>query len=535
MDKDQISDENLSTMAAEAARCMDPELYEKGKDHYHHDRVKWVKVFGPRIYAAVSDGKMHTVTIHIDNFCQSTCTCPTKQRCEHIAAVFVYYYGPGLNLNGILPKSDFTASKKASPKNSTVRVKNPVPSVPVMEGPVALWYEYFEREYDRIRVSKKRYLQPYSAYFEGELYFLTRLYDEFSSGIAVHSSNWPSFSMGLYRSHSSLFFMAKLERQIKDVKHSYMDSYQIEKIEEGFLQAFTSTLSCKQREKYQHFFLKAVEVVREFLFQEKAPLFDWLLIYRLMCITIFDSQEWWKKETVYLEDVMMKLKHNEQSHYYAALGLASLKLAAGRAEDALTLLQKLKKKRMSDMLFYLEYLAGAKEWEKLLVWLRWLAPGVIKANPTVFEDVCEYCTLAAKDSNAGEEFMKLVRSWLPRSFEPYAGYLLEAGQFREWVELVMLHQEYTWGSINKSVLRHLESLAPAALIPLYHQWAAKLIEEKNRKSYQEAVRLLKKLRSLYNKQKLVKEWNTFISRLALRYPRMRAFQEELRKGKLISS
>ncbi len=98
----------------------------------------------------------------------------------------------------------------------------------------------------------------------------------------------------------------------------------------------------------------------------------------------------------------------------------------------------------------------------------------------------------------------------------------------------MIYQAYGRQSIKISALRHLESCEPAVLIPLYHQWAAKLIEEKNRSSYREAVRLLKKLRSLYNRQKMGKEWDTFISRLSLRFPRMRAFQEELRKGKLIS-
>lgn len=519
MYKDQISDRILSTMAAEAARCIDTELFEKGKDYYYHDRVKMAKVFGARIYAAVSDGKMHTVTIHIDNFSKSTCTCEKKHLCEHIAAVFFHYYEPGQMSNNVLPP---------------LQLKNPVPVVPVMGGPVALWYEYFEREYDRIRESKRRFLQQYAEYFEGELYFSARLFDDFIVGASVHSNDWPSCNKALYRFHSNLFFMARLEKQIKDVQPSYLDSYQIEKIEDGFMQALTSTLSCIQREEYQPFLQKAVEVVREHLFQGKTPLFDWLLIYRLMCVSLFDSHDRWKSETAYLEELMVRSEKNQQGYYYAALGLASLKMAAGRIDDALALLRKLKGKRIRDMLFYLEYFAKAKEWEKLLAWLRWLAPHVKKANPVVLEDICEYCILAAKNSKAGEEFIKLVRSWLPRSFDSYAGYLLEEDLFREWAELIMSYRGYTWENINKSVLRHLESRDPAALMPLYHQWAARLIEEKNRKSYQEAVKLLKKLRTVYNRQKMTREWNTFISSLASRYPRMRALQEELRKGKLIS-
>ncbi|MEG3071916.1 MAG: hypothetical protein RQM92_14715 [Candidatus Syntrophopropionicum ammoniitolerans] len=71
-------------------------------------------------------------------------------------------------------------------------------------------------------------------------------------------------------------------------------------------------------------------------------------------------------------------------------------------------------------------------------------------------------------------------------------------------------------------------------MPLYHQWAARLIDQRKRQSYIEAVRLLKKLRTLYNRQRMGKEWRAFISRLASHYPRLRALQDELRKGKLIS-
>lgn len=199
-----------------------------------------------------------------------------------------------------------------------------------MEGPVELWYEYFEREYDRIRESKRRYLQPYSEYFVGEFYLSASLLDDFTDGVSLHSGNWPSFNKALYRFHSNLFFMARLEKQVKDVKLSYLDSLQIEEIEDGFMQDFTSTLSFKQRGKYQPFFQKAVEMVRERLFQGKNQLFDWLTIYRLMCVTLFDSHDWQEKETAYLEELMTKLEKNRQSYYSAALGLASLKMAAGR-------------------------------------------------------------------------------------------------------------------------------------------------------------------------------------------------------------
>ncbi len=75
--------------------------------------------------------------------------------------------------------------------------------------------------------------------------------------------------------------------------------------------------------------------------------------------------------------------------------------------------------------------------------------------------------------------------------------------------------------------------APEAALPLYHLATVQAIEERNRKSYRRAVRYLKKLRMLYKRLKRTDEWNAFIIQIANLHSRLRALQEELRKGKLI--
>lgn len=534
MYKDVIPSEKILIMAAEASRCIDPESYEKGRTLYNSDRVKWIKIFGPRIYSAVDDGKLYTVTIHIDDFARSTCACTKRRLCEHIAAVFFHYRDPGLMESEVLPKINLIASKKTAPADTSFHVKNP--ATPDMGGPVELWYDYFGYAYNRIRESRKRPFQSYSDFFASELYFSARLYEEFISSISVYSQGWPSLNSILYRFHGDLFFMDMLENQIKDVKPAYVDHYQMEEIWQDFMQSFAAVLSNKKQGKnqplFQMFLPKAAEVARERLFQAKTPLFDWLMLYRLLCVT--SSNDCMENETLYLEKLIAKLKPNQQSYYYSILGLASLRLAANREEDALSLLQQLQEKHIDDMLFYLEYFAGMGEWEKLLIWVSWLAPDIKGAADVVFKDICTYCLQAVGNSRFCQEFLKLIRSWLPRSLDCYAAYLLEKELLREWVELHISYRGYNWDNIDKDVLRLIEAKEPAVLIPLYHQWAMTLIGGKTRKSYQAAVRLLKKLRVLYNKSKAIKEWNTFIYSLAARYPRMRALQEELRKGKLIS-
>jgi len=563
MHKQNIPEEKLVNMAAAAAGLLPPEIYNKGKDHYHNGRVKFAKEFGPRIYATVSDGKMYTVTININDFSQSACTCLQRHACEHIAAVFLYYYDPWLRVNEMLSGLNHSvddqtktarppfqlenpdppvavsvtrlnhpgAGRAGQPKNPGLAVPAPTPSV---EGPVELWYEYFEHEYVRLRKAQKDPWQPSINYFFDKMYFLAMSFELFTERVAVPGDDWPSPGKDLYRLHSILFFMTRMEKQMAGAIPLPQDSYQRDIIEKNFIKTLGQNLPYRERAESGPFFLKAMEVVRERLFQEINSIFDWLLFYRFMCVFFSENSAWREKETVFLEEQMRKFEKNQRGYYCAALGLASLKMAAREEEQALAVLRELQEIRLDDMLFYLEYLSGVENWEKLLALLRWLAPGVKEARAAVLDDICAYCVQAAENSGAGEAFIGLVRSWLPRSFDAYADYLLESDLYREWVELNMTYREYTWENMDRHLLRHVESKDPAALIPLYHQWTAGLIEGKNRKSYQQAVKLLKKLRTLYNRQKMNSEWRTFISRLASHHQRLRAFQEELRKGKLIS-
>ena len=87
--------------------------------------------------------------------------------------------------------------------------------------------------------------------------------------------------------------------------------------------------------------------------------------------------------------------------------------------------------------------------------------------------------------------------------------------------------------IGQNALKDIAAAAPEALIPSYHREISGLVEQKNRSSYKEAVKQLKKLRTLYKKAKKQDVWNRFMEQFSARYKRLRAFQEELKKGKLI--
>ncbi|MNH35848.1 hypothetical protein D3C79_965770 [compost metagenome] len=71
------------------------------------------------------------------------------------------------------------------------------------------------------------------------------------------------------------------------------------------------------------------------------------------------------------------------------------------------------------------------------------------------------------------------------------------------------------------------------MLPFYHQAVERFVLEKNRHSYKAAVKLMKRLAKLYKKLKREERWEEFLEVFTSRNSRLRALQEELRKGKLI--
>lgn len=125
-----------------------------------------------------------------------------------------------------------------------------------------------------------------------------------------------------------------------------------------------------------------------------------------------------------------------------------------------------------------------------------------------------------------------LESLLPYSFYPFCHHLLRQKEFRKWAEMHIALDRNPFRDNNS--IAHLEKYGQEALIPLYHFFIELEIEEKNRDSYKSAVSYLKHLKQLYIESDQLKEWNRYTQLLVKQYARLRAFQEELKKGQIIS-
>ncbi|MDT0125438.1 SWIM zinc finger family protein [Paenibacillus sp. RRE4] len=185
------------------------------------------------------------------------------------------------------------------------------------------------------------------------------------------------------------------------------------------------------------------------------------------------------------------------------------------------------------LLYFLHTLTDAAEWTRLSEWLVQLGPLLANRRNAPLQDYMRLWDIAIQHVPDAEHRMwDTLVSMLPHSRPAYEDAMHSRGQWRRWIDF-QLSTGTEPLEFRVAVLQPIEKDAPELLLPFYHQAVERYIVHKNRDGYKAAVKLLKRLSKIYKKMKQEEPWEQFITALAVRNSRLRALQEELRKGKLI--
>ncbi|KQY86562.1 hypothetical protein ASD24_27420 [Paenibacillus sp. Root52] len=186
------------------------------------------------------------------------------------------------------------------------------------------------------------------------------------------------------------------------------------------------------------------------------------------------------------------------------------------------------------VLHYLHVLVEQLDWNRLGHWLAELGPLLANRRNDPLHDYMRLWDTVIQELPETEDTMwNTLVSMLPHSRPAYEDALHRRSQWRRWIDF-QLSTGAEPLEFRVAVLQPIEKDAPELLLPFYHQAVERYIGHKNRDGYKAAVKLLKRLAKLYKKLKQEERWEQFITALAVRNSRLRALQEELRKGKLIS-
>jgi len=506
-------------------------VLERGWEYYHRGSVGNVNLVQGHILEADVRGKNHTFhpALNLETFSKSECNCSKEGICRHMASLVFYAYSshgrPELLL---LQLKQTIAGRKRQGRAAAARAAKPQEPVTALaaEGMPKEWVRFFDQRFHGYSLSNQHSVEQFhQAVWET---------------LGDKAADWPEELQALYRLHLILYVLRKIDLFHQENQSSYLSYYiengcklvagqSWEKLREVMV-AFPSDLLA---EAYPKHWKETAAAIGETVVRSKAGPVHWLDVYRYLWSKLTPSPERVEKERRRLSLLLEQPQPFPRVKDGLLLALAHFDLLDGEDQAALQRLEELHTKQFSDFYIVLDQFMESGEWERLLHWLRWLLPVLVKSKQEDFNKGCVYWVEAMKHQPSDEEWIRVMLSLLPRSYYYYADYLMQTRRYRQWVDL-QLATGVTPANLYTAELRIVEAHDPALLLPLFHQSIEKAILEKNRDSYKLAIKQLKKLHALYKQLGRTKAWEDFIAGLSAKYARLRAFREELTKGQWTS-
>ncbi|MDF2959114.1 MAG: zinc finger protein [Paenibacillus sp.] len=508
-------------------------VLERGWEYYHKGRVKDIELrHGLEIHASVRGKTSYEVILDMDNFAKSSCSCPKDSYCQHMAAViftlYASYARPELLLQqlkqAILVKSRQQQSRTSSLVSKTEKKQERL-EAPQANQPPTIWQRFFDQQFYGYSLSQQHSIELF--------------YNAAKESLLPLAADWDESLKRLYELHVLLFVMRKIEQFYTDTKSSYLSYYietgsktvakQCMEQLDSLLPALDFAALAKRYDKYVD---ETMTMLGEAALNGKDSPMDWLLTYRSIWWCLEKQPARLERERKRLELIASKSNLMPRKRDAVMIALAHFEIMSGNDSQARTQLEQLSKREAHDFFIYLHRYYNEQQWDRMLAWLRWLLPSLQRAQQEELRVFCTYWMEAATRQPDDGEWVDVMIALLPRTYYFYTAYLLKANRFKAWVDLQLANRVSPL-NLYAMDLKNVEANDPSLLLPLYHQAVERCIAEKNRNSYKMAIKLLKKLHAYYKKLEKLNTWEEYIYRLANRYSRLRALQEELRKGKWI--
>ncbi len=532
--QDSITKDEIMMIANEFVQGLDPqqvadqEHVATARHLYRSGVVYNVDFDGYTLSGTVNaEGSVYSVHIPIRNVTESYCDCFAPTQCQHMLAVLLSAASSFGQVGDVLTLFKNNTKPSLPPIRTARQV---LQSSAFEEMDYKSWQTYFENEYESFKKEQAR-LTYKQMYFLMSLFtdFYTKLERKAPRIVAIHE---------LFKLHAALYCFQKLLEEIQEFEANKLYSYhQPVNVVRLFVDKVESTVRDLKTEEIPEeakpILQETARLIHEAFFSTDAYTQERFFIYRHVWGELLRTEEQLQEEEKRIDTKINPLSK----------ALASSHLLFLNNEDlsAMELLKKQPASVVSLYFYWLEELLSAMQWDRAKSWLSFTYKQVKETiteqeNNVFIQDIVRLFVMMyetyATHTNEQAGLEMILQELLPYSFTNYEQYVLAKKQYHAWTELQLLYG-FEVIELLKEPLKDIEKEAPEAALPLYHHAAMEAIEERNRKSYKRAVRYLKKLRMLYKRLKRTDEWDAFIIHIANLHSRLRALQEELRRGKLI--
>ena len=519
----QLDEQRLRGLETMLAESMPLSTIERGWDYYRREKVLSVQVMdGTAIYGTVRGTEIYAVTLDTDDFGFSTCTCSYNGHCKHMAAVFYSY-------NAYAGKSPDEVHNRLLYGAELVQVEPASEGGQNQEGTADSsehWLEEMERLHGDVWRQCRHSLHPLQAVL---------------SALKGLSKSWDEGLRRLHWMHAILFVIDQSERAYSatDSYSRYYYEMAFARMTEPWLNHYHELAAEIDPEKLSKAELAAVDnlvkIFHERDMDREQQLHRWETMYFSLWARLVEHKMWREKEETWLRRKLRAGSQSGHPHFFYPMALAYLAFAENRDEEAIELLSKTVFNRTALLasdcaLQRLE----EHDWNKLEGWISYLYSGLtIERKSRAFGPFLTMCRLADVQQPDNPAWQKYLISFLPFSYSALTEHWLERRKYEQWADLQLL-LGIEPDEMDIQVVREIAKDAPRILYPLYHQAIEGSIRMRNRQGYKQAVKLMKKLERLYKAEKQADKWSRYVDGIVSKHQRLRALQEELWRGKIIT-
>ncbi|MBP3961933.1 SWIM zinc finger family protein [Paenibacillus lignilyticus] len=528
----QLDEQRLQALETAVASSIPLEVMQLGFDYYRREKVLSVQVMeGTSVYGTVRDAAIFAVTLDCDEFGFSTCTCPVKGYCKHMAAVFYAYYeyaGRSADEvhNRLLYGRDPMFSEGQASGGTATAAAVVAAAKTGLEGDPRLWQQDMEAKHGEVWRQCRHSLHPLQPVLQA---------------IKAVSKNWDEGLRRLHWMHGIIFVVEQSERA-----YSHTDSYSryyyemaFARMTEPWINHYHELAGELKPDTMTDLERVGVEQLLERFHEREMDrdqqLHRWEALYFSIWGQLVHDSAWTGKEKEWLEHKLAEEKGAGHASFFAPMALAYLAYAEENDDYAMELLARTQFNRTALLacdcaLQRLE----ERNWAKLEKWIRYLYGGLsIERKSKAFGPFLSMCRLADLQQPDNPSWQQYLVSFLPYSYSALTEHWLDRKHYEKWADLQLLFGIEP-DEMDIQLVREISKASPRVLYPLYHQAIDGAIRSRNRQGYKQAVKLMKKLEKLYKAEEHGDKWIRYVDGIVRKHWRLRALQEELWRGKIIT-
>ncbi|MDQ0114298.1 hypothetical protein [Paenibacillus harenae] len=527
-----LSEKLHAALEQELRDHIDPSVLKRGWQYYVDGRVQNTRASEyDTLYGIVQGSDLYSVVMDASHFAYSSCTCPEEHYCKHMAAVLFQACselpdGPKVaektyfRMLGLTPASEATRSG-GQEQVLALAASSVAFSHPTERSSGEQWLAWMEESqgdtWRKCRHSLHA-LQPVLQSLKGL------------------SKDWEKPRQRLHWAMAVLFALGQAEKAITTVDSfsRYYHEMSFIRMAEPWVEHLYTLIAelepTEMDDAEAQWADLLVSIVKERASSVERQLFEWEYIYLALSEKLSGNREWFERELA-----SMLAAEREEDNPFVQIAIAMMYFFDKQDDKSMEHFAKASFEKAQRVI----YPCAAQrmeegKWELVQRWMSFLYERVYpnRSGRTVGVFVT-LCRRADQDRPDIPQWSAYMTELLPYSYQELSEHWLNQQRYEEWADLMLLIGARL-EDVGVQALREVAKSAPQVLLPLYHQSIDASIQTRNRQGYKMAVKQLKKLERLYKSEQHDALWDSYIKGLTSKYQRLRAFQEELWKGKIVT-